>query len=77
MDSQVPVVLSSLSGRNMVLSLRKRPGMEAEDVLDTGKSEGECSYPPFPSAGLAGEMANLLWLMQSRCDQLSTLYLYG
>ena len=45
MDSQVPVVLDSLSGRNMLLKLRKRPGKEAEDVLGDDKGAGESGLP--------------------------------
>ena len=40
--SRVPVVLDSLGGRNMLLSLRKQPGMEAEDVLgDPATADGQ------------------------------------
>ena len=43
-DSQVPVVLDSLSGRNLLLKLRKRPGREAEDVLGDDKGVGETTF---------------------------------
>ena len=53
-DSQVPVVLDSLTGRNMILSLRKRPGRETEDVLDSpGKPEGVRGLLPVEQCSLS------------------------
>lgn len=41
--AQVPLVMDSMSGHNILLKLRKRPGMEAEDVLADPKGTGRCS----------------------------------
>ena len=35
------VVIDSLSGRHMMLQLRKRKGYEAEDVLDESAADSE------------------------------------
>ena len=53
--STIPVALDSLQGRFLVLTLRKRPGLEDADVLDA----------PLPPSGSLTSIINIKLLLLS------------
>ncbi|KAK9811403.1 hypothetical protein WJX72_003341 [[Myrmecia] bisecta] len=62
-ELQVPVVLSSLEGKHMFLRLRKRPGLEAEDVLGPHAAE---DGNEDQEGSIWGRMSNLLGGKESK-----------
>ncbi|MEW5302056.1 MAG: hypothetical protein WDW36_004866 [Sanguina aurantia] len=58
-DVSTQVIVSSLSGKHMVLAVRKRPGFESADVLTEPKEPVEVTGSK-PSAGLWGGVSSLL-----------------
>ena len=50
---RTPVVLSGFQGKSMLLRVRKRPGLEDEDVLDEQAGRSACEPPPDDSLSSA------------------------